>query len=148
MCAHITFLSCSALCTEETILCGEDIFCKHSYQLITVISSLKSVSAVKLSLYPPSVTNNSAVTFFLFLVLGSNYCQHSMFFFLVPSFTGRYRHGRPQGGARGSGRSPWKIKKKKKFEKKMYKQNFLTCKRPPSYVMRRNFLTKGPHVMH
>ena len=59
-------------------------------------------------------------------------------------------HGRPQGGARGSGRSPLenKKKKKKKLEKKMYKQNFLTCKRPPSYVMRRNFLTKGPHVMH
>ena len=56
--------------------------------------------------------------------------------------------GRPQGGARGSGRSPLENNnKKKKFEKKMYKLNFLTCKRPPSYVMRRNFLTNGPHVM-
>ena len=56
----------------------------------------------------------------------------------------------PAGGSKGE-RSlpPEKFKKKKKsLKKKMYKQNFLTCKRPPSYVMRRNFLTKGPHVMH
>ena len=54
--------------------------------------------------------------------------------------------GARRGEQGGAVAPPWKIKKKK-FEKKMYKQNFLTCKRPPSYVMRRNFLTNGPHVM-
>ena len=56
--------------------------------------------------------------------------------------------GARRGEQGGAVAPPWKIKKKKKkFEKKMYKQNFLTCKRPPSYVMRRNFLPNGPHVM-
>ena len=62
---------------------------------------------------------------------------------------------------------PWKIKikfkkqlkctKKNRKTIKMYKKN-LTCRRTPSYVMRRNFFTKGkvmsyfftkkgPHVM-
>ena len=57
----------------------------------------------------------------------------------------------PAGGSKGERSLPpgkLKKKKKKKVEKKMYKQNFLTCKIPPSYVMRRNFLTKSPHVMH
>ena len=54
--------------------------------------------------------------------------------------------GARRGQQEGAVAPPWKIKKKTGL-KKMYKQNFLTCKRPPSYVMRRNFLTKGPHVM-
>ena len=58
----------------------------------------------------------------------------------------------PAGGSKGE-RSlpPGKLKKKKKkkkwFERKKCTNEILTCKRPPSYVMRRNFLTKGPHVM-
>ena len=59
--------------------------------------------------------------------------------------------GARRGEQGGAVAPPWKIQKKKKkkkgLKKKMYKQNFLTCKRPPSYVMRRTFLTKGPHVM-
>ena len=55
--------------------------------------------------------------------------------------------GARRGEQGGAVAPPWKKKKKKKFEKKMYKLNFLTCKRPPSYVMQRNFLTNGPHVM-
>ena len=49
--------------------------------------------------------------------------------------------GARRGEQGGAVAPPWKI------EKKMYKQNFLTCKRPPSYVMQRNFLRNGPHVM-
>ena len=52
--------------------------------------------------------------------------------------------GARRGEQGGAVAPPWG---KKKVLKKMYKLNFLTCKRPPSYVMRRNFLTNGPHVM-
>ena len=54
----------------------------------------------------------------------------------------------PAGGSKGE-RSlpPGKLAQKKKFERKKCTNEILTCKRPPSYVMRRNFLTKGPHVM-
>ena len=51
-------------------------------------------------------------------------------------------HGRPKGWARVGRRPP---PGKKKFEKKCTKKN-LTCKRPPLYVMRGTFITKGPHV--
>ena len=68
-----------------------------------------------------------------------NIIKHSKMFSLM--------HGRPQGGARGSRRSPLENQKKKLFEKKICTNKILTCKRIPSYVMRENFLTKGPHVM-
>ena len=66
-------------------------------------------------------------------------------------------HGRLQGGARGSGRSPLENQKKKFERKKMYKQNFnlqkapIVCyarkfphKRLPCYALNTQ---KGPHVM-
>ena len=49
--------------------------------------------------------------------------------------------GARRGEQGGAVAPPWKILKKK------CTNEILTCKRPPSYVMRRNFLTKGPHVM-
>ena len=56
--------------------------------------------------------------------------------------------GARRGEQGGAVAPPWKIKKKKKkFERKKCTNEILTCKRPPSYVMRRNFFTKGPHVM-
>ena len=56
--------------------------------------------------------------------------------------------GARRGEQGGAVAPPWKIlKKKKSFERKKCTNKFLTCKRPPLYVMRRNFLTKGPHVM-
>ena len=84
-----------------------------------------------------------------FYVLSFNFQKEYLFFF----GGGVEPPDPPPMGARrgeqgGAVAPPGKFKKKKKFEKKMYKQNFLTCKRPLSYVMRRNFLTKGPHVMH
>ena len=57
--------------------------------------------------------------------------------------------GARRGEQGGAVAPPWKIKKKKKKKDKRKKctKEILTCKRPPSYVMRQNFLTKGPHVM-
>ena len=54
------------------------------------------------------------------------------------------------GARRGEPSLPpgkFKKKKRKKVERKKCTNEILTCKRPPSYVMRRNFLTKGLHVM-
>ena len=91
----------------------------------------------------------------------SKHCIYSITGILKP-YCYRLMHGRPQGGARGSGRSPLenskKKKKKKRFEKKNVQTKFfnlqkapIVCyaknfphKRPPCYALNTQ---KGPHVM-
>ena len=88
------------------------------------------------------------------------FSERKLTFILFTVYEIHCTHGRPQGGARGSGRSPLENlkKKKKKFEKKNVQTKFFNLQKAPIVCYAKNFphkwppcyvlnTQKGPHVM-